>query len=246
MSNKPKVLFFDIENTPNLAYVWGKYEQNVLAFKQEWLIMSFSYKWQGEETVKCVAMNDFKDTSSDKHVVKALHAILGEADLVVAHNGDEFDIKRARTRFLYHGLPPLPPLASVDTKKMAKKYFNFNGNGLQDLGIYLKLGKKLKNDGFDTWLGCMAGKKSSWNIMKKYNKQDVTLLEKVYDKLRPWMANHPNLSQLNNRFDCNACGSSRLQKRGLRVTTSTKHQRHQCQDCGAWMSTTLTKVVGGK
>lgn len=242
--NKPKVLFFDIETSPNLGYVWMKWEQNVLAFKEEWQIMSFSYKWQGEETVKCVAMNDFKDSSSDKHVVKALHAILGEADLVVAHNGDAFDIKKANTRFLYHGLPPLPATPSIDTKKVAKKYFNFNGNGLQDLGIYLKLGKKMKHEGFEMWLGCLAGKKSSWDMMKKYNKQDVTLLEKVYNKLLPWIKNHPNLSQLNNEFNCNTCSSSRLQKRGRSVTTTAIKQKWQCQDCGNWMSTTLTKKVG--
>ena len=36
---KPKVLLFDIETSPNLAYVWGKYQQDVVAFEEEWKII---------------------------------------------------------------------------------------------------------------------------------------------------------------------------------------------------------------
>ncbi len=33
---------------------------------------------------------------------------------------------------------------------------------------------------------------AAWKVMEKYNKQDVLLLEKVYDRLLPWIKSHPN------------------------------------------------------
>jgi hypothetical protein len=47
----PRVLLYDIETFPNEAYVWGKYDQNVIAFKKEWEMASFAYKWLGEKEV---------------------------------------------------------------------------------------------------------------------------------------------------------------------------------------------------
>ena len=41
-----KVLFYDIETAPNLAYVWGQYDQNVIQQFREWYMMCFSYKWE--------------------------------------------------------------------------------------------------------------------------------------------------------------------------------------------------------
>ena len=57
---KPKVLLFDIETSPNLAYVWGKYQQDVVAFEEEWKIISVSYKWLGKRSIYCKALCDYK------------------------------------------------------------------------------------------------------------------------------------------------------------------------------------------
>ena len=34
-----KVLFYDIETAPNLAYVWGQYQQDVVEQHRSWYLM---------------------------------------------------------------------------------------------------------------------------------------------------------------------------------------------------------------
>lgn len=229
--NKPKVLFYDIETCPNLAYVWGMYEQNVIAFKEEWSLLSFAYKWQGDRHVSCLSRRDFKD-KTDKSLLKALWTILDEADIVVAHNGDQFDNKKANARFIAAGFGPVTPYKSIDTKKVAKAHFNFNSNSLDNLGKTLKLGEKKKNEGFGLWLGCMANKAKSWTTMIKYNKQDVVLLERIYNKMLPWINNHPNVAQLQKKPDgCPKCGSRRLFNKGLVHFKVSSYRRFICKDC---------------
>lgn len=238
-----KILFLDIETSPIMAYVWSKYiEGSVIQVAKEWEILCVSYKFLGDKKVTTV---DMKNQPSDKHVVKAVHDVLSKADVVVAHNGDQFDLKKLKARFIYHGLPPSKNLPSVDTKKAAKRYFGFTSNSLADLGVYLKLGKKAKHSGFDTWLGCMANKPKSWREMILYNKQDVVLLEKVYTKLLPWIEDHPNTSLMKDGiYGCNKCGSKDLNKWGLRPSASGIRQRWMCRKCGGYVLTSLSKKVG--
>ncbi len=180
MINKPKILLFDVETAPNLSYTWGKWEQDVIAFKNEWYLMSFAWKYLGDKKTQVLSLADFpgykKNPTDDRLLVRALWSHFDNADVIIAHNGDAFDIKKANARFVYHKLVPPSPYKQIDTKKVAKKYFNFNSNSLNDLGQYFKIGKKLSTGGFDLWLGCMAGDKASWKTMCEYNKQDVELL----------------------------------------------------------------------
>ncbi len=237
---KAKILLYDIETAPNLAYVWGKYEQNVISYEEEWYMLSFAYKWFGEKQTHVKALCDFKGyrrgAMDDKELVKALHELFNEADVVIAHNGDQFDQKKSNARFIYHGLTPPRPYRQIDTKKVAKKYFRFNSNKLDDIGQLLKLGKKLPTGGFDLWLGCMAGEQKAWQTMKKYNVQDVILLEKVYLKMRGWIGNHPSMALLNDTMDaCPNCGADKkhIVKNGSYHNRVTKVQVWGCRQCGA-------------
>ncbi len=229
---KPRVLFYDIETFPNIGYTWTKWETNVIKFIKEWEIASFAYKWQGETEVKCISRRRL----SERGVTTRLHDLMNEADITIAHNGDSFDLKKARVKFLQFGLKKPVLNRSIDTKKIAKGQFSFNSNSLNDLGETLNLGKKVDTGGFDLWLGCMAGKSASWDLMEKYNKQDVELLEKIYTKLRSWMPNHPSMSLLSEREGCPVCASSRVQARGFSVSAKRRIQRFQCMDCGGWFT----------
>lgn len=238
---KPKILLYDLETAPNLGYVWGKYDQRVLSYVDEGRILCFAYKWLGSKEVHCLSM---KGHPNDYGVVMALRILFNQADVIVAHNGDEFDYKKATARMLYHNMVPPKIPAQVDTKKVAKAYFEFNGNGLDDLGQYLKLGKKQKHSGFDMWLGCMKNDSKAWREMIKYNKQDVLLLEKVYNRMLPWMRSHPNLGKLINPVDrannvCHTCGSNDVIKKGFRATAASVQQQWQCKKCGSWFLSRL-------
>lgn len=240
MKKNNKILLFDIETSPNLGYIWGKYEQNVIEYVSEWYVLCFAYKWLGDAKTHVLGLPDFasykKNPEDDKQLLKALWDLFDQADVVIAHNGQSFDVKKVNARFLAHGMKPPSPYKIVDTKLVAKRYFNFNSNKLDDLGNYLGLGRKLDTGGFDLWKGCMSGDNKSWKTMLKYNIQDVVLLEKVYEKMLPYMTNHPDRNIIDETLHlvCNNCGSDNTHKRGYLTTRTGKWQRHQCRECGAW------------
>ena len=239
-SNKPRILLYDIETSPNISYTWGKWEQDVLFFKKEWELLSFAYKWLGEKKVHCIARPDFKDTT-EKSIVKEIWKLFDEADILIAHNGDQFDNKKCRAKFIEYNLPPPSLYNTIDTKKIAKQSFNFNSNSLNDIAKLLKLGTKVDTGGFELWLKCMAGDKIAWDRMVKYNKKDVLLLERVYLKFRSWMKNHPNVSKFFGREGCPTCGSLKIISNGFRMTAKGRQQKWQCQECGHYYTGKLDK-----
>lgn len=233
-----RILFLDIESSPNLSYTWGKYEQNVIAFEREWNILSFAYKWSGDKTVRVFSLPDFplykKEPFNDKQLIIKLFDLLNNADVVVGHNIDRFDLRKINARFLKHKMQPPSPYKTVDTLKLSRKYFALNSNKLNDISEYMGLGSKEDTGGFTLWLSCMSGIKSAWRTMVKYNKQDVVLLEKVYLYLRAWHTGNPNQNLYQgSTHKCPACGGD-TQKRGLMYTRVGKYQRHQCKSCGSW------------
>jgi hypothetical protein len=239
-TRQPRILLFDIETAPNISYVWGHYEQNVLQHVQEWYMLAFCAKWiDGEVISKCLP--DYTGyepkSNNDKAIVEELWKLFNEADVLIAHNGDRFDVTKANARFIYHGLTPPAPYKTIDTKKVAKRYFRFNSNKLDDLGNHLGVGRKIKHTGFELWNDCINGDLEQWEIMRMYNRQDVLLLEKVYNKLKPWMTNHPNLSILSEIEDgCPVCAApfSQLAQSGFSITATGKKRRYQCLKCNAW------------
>lgn len=239
---EPKILLFDIETAPNLGYVWGKWEQNVIDFSDHWYLLSFSVKWLNKKGVKAHGLADYKlfkhDKKNDLLLTKELWRYMDEADILIAHNGDQFDVKKANALFVKHGMKPPSAYKTIDTKKVAKRYFRFDSNKLDDLGSYLGIGRKISTDK-ELWFKCMEGDPKAWKKMLAYNKQDVLLLEEVYLKLRAWMDNHPNLNVLLGlNGNCPLCGSPHLQKRGFGMTRTGRVQRYQCQSptCGGWSS----------
>ena len=69
--------------------------------------------------------------------------------------------------------------------------------------------------------------------MKKYNKQDVILLEQVYLKMLPWTANHPPMNM--DVEACPRCGTSgQMVKRGFQYTKTNTYQRVRCGKCKGW------------
>jgi hypothetical protein len=232
-----RILLLDLETAPNLGFVWGIWEQNVIDVKKSWYLLSFAAKWTNERKTHVRCLPDYPRFKShkedDKHLIADLWELLNEADIVVAHNGDRFDIRKANARFVAHGLPPPSPYKSVDTLKIARKHFKFDSNRLDDLGKYLGVGRKIPHTGKHLWLGCMNGDKKSWKTMRRYNTQDVTLLERVYLKLRPWTTTHPNLTFFSRRpEECPVCESGAINNTGFSYTRTGKRQRATCKSCG--------------
>jgi len=227
-----KILYLDIETSPNIGYTWGKWDQNVIAFVEEWRLLGMCYMWDHENKVKNVypknvTKYNYKD---DYDLVHRAWKLLDEAEIVIAHNGDRFDLKKLNARFVQHNIGAPSPYLTIDTLKIARNKFFFNANNLDALGEHLGLGSKLKHEGFSMWLGCMSGDRKSWAKMKKYNRQDVILLRAVYYRLRPFMDNHPSiLTDDCQDIACTTCGSDKFQKRGVRrMKSGIEYQQYQC------------------
>ncbi len=234
---EPRILLFDIETSLSKGYFFDLYrEGNIVEIEASWYMLSFSWKWLGEKKIHVAALPDFpgyaKNKSCDKALVTELYRLFSEADVIVAHNGARFDVRKANARFITHGLTPPSPYKIVDTLKIARRHFKFDSNKLDDLGQYLGVGRKLAHTGKALWLGCMAGDPKSWKKMRRYNKQDVTLLEAVYLKLRPWTTTHPNLDHFTRAGGCPVCQSKKLSPTGFAYVASGKKQRFTCQSCG--------------
>lgn len=233
-----KILLFDIETSPLISYTWGIWEQDVIEVKEEWFILCFAYKWLGEKTTHIVALPDFKEykksKKDDKALVEELWKLFDKAEVIIAHNGDSFDIKKSNARFIFHGLEPPSTYKTVDTLKIARRHFKFDSNKLDALGQYLKLGRKLPHTGKHLWFGCMDGDPASWKLMKAYNIQDVILLEKVYYKLRGWdTSSQVNMNLiLGSIQNCPRCGSDQIIKSGFKYTATTTYQTYKCLNCG--------------
>lgn len=251
----PRILFLDIETSPILGYTWRAYDDNVLEILEPSRVICVGWKWSDEDSITCRALPDYKGykpgSLDDSKLVKDVWSVLDEADVVIAHNGDSFDVKKLNYRFIVNGLNAPSTYQTVDTCKVAKKYFKFDKNNLDELGRILGEGEKVNTGGFSLWSKCLRGDEEAWAHMVEYNIGDVELLEKVYLRLRPFMEKHPNLNVLVNAegkgdggIKCPACLSERMQKRGFSITQTGSKQRYQCKDCGSWSSGPFVKTKG--
>lgn len=233
-----KILLFDIETSPLNIWAWSAWETNALAIAQDWYMLSFSAKWLNGKTIT-KGLPDYpgykRNPKDDKALVVDLAALLEEADVVIGHNGDNFDIKKTNERIIFHGLTPPAPFKTIDTLKVAKKYFKFTKNNLNYICQRLGLGEKLKTGGKDLWFACMDGDPSAWKKMLTYNKQDVALLEGLYYKFLPWIQNHPAMNT--HTEACPRCNSMDIQARGK--ADKPNYHRFRCKNCGGWFQRKL-------
>lgn len=240
---QPKILLLDIENTPELGYSFGTREVDILEVKEHSYILCIAYQWYGiDKSVRVLALPDYKGYKNgadcEEKLVRDAWKLLDSADIVVAQNGDSFDIKKLNSRFAFYRINPPQPYRTIDTLKGLRSRFGLPSNKLDEACKYFGLGGKLPHTGKHLWFGCMSGDRKAWKLMKQYNKRDVDLLRELYELLRPWMK-HPNLTVLTGEYACPRCGSARFQKRGMSFTDGGAfvYQRVSCSNCGGSYAT---------
>lgn len=227
-----KILLLDIETSPNLAHVWGIWQQNVglNQLLESSKTLCFAAKWLGSNKV---IFNSSYHTSHKK-MLNEIHKLIDDADAVIHYNGTKFDMPTLNKEFLLSGMFPPSPVKQIDLLQVAKKQFRFVSNKLDYVSQALKLGKKTEHMGHELWVRCMNKDPEAWELMEEYNINDVILLEKVYYKFLPWIKHHLNLNHFSEDIVCPNCGGHHFQKRGYSLTLVSKFQRYQCQDCGNW------------
>jgi len=180
-----KILMLDIETTPMQVYTWGLWDQNIGINQiiKHTEMMCFGAKWLGQKKVT------FKSVHHDgkQNMLETLHEMMDQADVLIGWNSAAFDHKHIRREFLEAGLEPPKPTKDLDLMTVVKANFLFPSNKLDYVAQKLGVGAKVKHSGFELWIDCMDGKDSAWREMKKYQIQDVELLDKLYNVLLPWL-----------------------------------------------------------
>jgi predicted RNA-binding Zn-ribbon protein involved in translation (DUF1610 family) len=243
-----KILVLDLEVAPTLATVWGLWNINV-GINQivgNSYILSWAASWLGSDEVEYSSLH----MTTNKKMIKEIYKLVSEADVVVGYNLDSFDMKILNKEFALLGLPPPTPYKTIDLLKVVKKRFRFTSNKLDYVAQMFGLGKKTKHQGHELWLSCMnkaaPDYDDAWALMEEYNCNDVVLTERLYEKVKGWIPNHPNHSAFQNAHVCPNCASTRLQKRGTSLTASLTYQRYQCQECGSWSRSKVAEKADRK
>ena len=229
-----KRLFFDIEVSANLGLFWSSgYKLSIgpESIIKERAIICICYKWEG---VKEVHALHWDSKQCDKKMLESFIKVANQADEIIGHNGDKFDLAWIRTRCLYHSIEMFPNYTTIDTLKIARSKFKFNSNKLNYIAKFLGIGQKIHTD-YDLWKKIMLDKdKVAMEKMIKYCKNDVVLLEKVFNHLNTHLApkTHYGVIHKQDRGSCPECGSDELIIQQTKYSASgNKILVMQCKTC---------------
>lgn len=237
---KSKIVLWDIETSGITVSTWNLYPESIphSNILQDWYIICACWKELDKDRIKSVSVLDDekrfkKDSRDDYYVIKTLREMLEDANVIIGHNTDKFDMKMFNSRLIYHKLPPLPKILSIDTLKEVKKIARFTSNRLDFLGDKLGSGGKLKTSP-GLWLRACNGDKAAIREMVTYNKVDVKVLEELYLRIRGYMKSHPNIAEPLTQ-NCPKCDSDNVRKHKPRISaTGIRYQQYQCNNCGSY------------
>jgi DNA polymerase elongation subunit (family B) len=244
--NNPKIkrLFFDIETSPNIGFFWEAGWKKTIGYEniiKERSVICIGYKWEHEKEVHCISWDT---KQNDKKMLESFIKIANQADELVAHNGDRFDLPWIRTRCLKHDIPMFPTYTTIDTLKVSRNKFRFNSNRLDYISKFLGVGEKISTE-YGLWVETVLNNdKVALAKMIKYCKNDVLILEKVYNKLAPYVQKtHVGVLNGNGKSSCPHCGSNRFHLKAKTVSAAGNvKQRLHCQDCFRWYQVPITAI----
>jgi DNA polymerase elongation subunit (family B) len=231
-----KILLLDIETAPITAKIWRLDAQYVSTNQiiEDSHLLSYAAKFLNEKKIFYNDQKNIKDKTDDKKLLLELKELLNEADVVVAHNGKAFDIPFILGRMFLKNIDPPSHFEQIDTYRLLKSKFALTSNKLEYVAKYFKLEKykHKKFSGIELWLECLKDNKKAFKELKKYNIQDVIILEKIYLMLRKFIDSKLYVEDEN---QCPHCLSKNtLQKNGIRYTKYNVYQRYICTKCFGW------------
>jgi hypothetical protein len=176
--------------------------------------------------------------------LKRVHALMGEADIIVGHYLDNADVPWLKGDFylprIGHphrpNLKPLPPFKTVDTFKVLRQQFK-SGAPFKSLDAFCKIvGIPAKTDTYDRerMERAVAGSVEDREWAVEYCAGDVIASQWLYDWERPHIKNHPALfvdgqSKLDT---CRACGGETTDIAKRYVADVFTYTMKRCGVCG--------------
>lgn len=237
---KARILLLDIETAPLLLWTWGLFKQHPQPnqIEKDWCILSWAAKWLYEpDIIHDVLEPKEAINRDDNRILKSLWIMFDKADIIIAHNAVNFDVRKIYSRFLTNNLLPPSPYTVIDTLRSSRRLFAHPSHTLDYLTKHFKLSEKLANEGLELWKKCCRGNKEALNNMIVYNIHDIYALEDYYLLLRPWIPSHPNVNLYLDQITecrCTRCGSTKLKHRGKYVTPAGRFASVRCNTCGGY------------
>lgn len=240
--SEPKLLTLDIETSPHEGYFWRMFDENIqLAFlKRPSRIISVGRHFLGDK--HAVKYDDVWPHTSEfrrRVMLKRVYADMAKADALITFNGRKFDVPKLNGEFLLAGFKPLPPIPHIDVYLTTRK-LGYASNRLEYVAPLLGCGKKMKSSS-ELWRDYVEGDYAARMKMRAYNIRDVSVLERVFTKVRAYIKPFPRLHE---KAKCPDCGGDHVQSRGSRKTEAMKIERLHCQNprCGRWYDGRRTRL----
>jgi len=234
---EPKILIFDLEAAADISAGFQRWNVNIssdhVVQEGHW-ILSAAWKWLGEDEVySCAVTPEEALTCNDINPVSQLYEAFEKSDIVVAHNLDRYDLPLFKTRLLLNGMDNHRTVKGIDTLKIAKQ-LKFPSNKLSSIAKYLDIEDTKHEMNIKDWIACNNGCPVAIEKMRKYNAQDVVLLEQVYLRLRSF-DNKSSIDRFyaDDKERCSSCGHDSLTSTGNTVKLGvSEYEEVICNSCG--------------
>jgi len=223
-TSSPRILTFDLETIGAMNSAYGQ-------------VVNFGAKWLGHPKVYVRDIRSYPGWrkapwDSFSLLNELAQNYIAKADMIVTFFGKDFDWKMAQTPLLKNDVI-LPPVPHVDLYWVGKTHTKIGRGSLDAALTYYGAEEQKYHVNPEVWRRAMHHDGPSLDILRERVASDVRATEWLYLKERPLVRQHPRL--LAGRANCANCGSGRLSSQGFRITRAGhRHQRFQCQDCGAW------------
>lgn len=240
------ILYFDIETSMMLAWIHQLHKQTVGYHQlhedfssKKILCISYRYgHWKKAKVLKWDA-----DKRCDIKMLEKFNKIASDAQLLLGHNAQGFDVKELRTAIALRGLAAAwCETPCLDTLTEWKRTFRFASNRLDYVARELGVGRKSPVN-IDHWIQCTLGNKGKYlKEMTTYCGIDTDILYECHKRLDFYVPPSKAVYNLRTRDysnypeECSAnCGNTdkkQFIKYGPYGYKGKSYQQYRCQKCG--------------
>lgn len=245
-SQKPKILFYDIETTPLKAWVWSLGKQVVRHGQLDenhnmYDCICITYCWNDGKPAKHLDWGYHKQDSA--RMFAKFDKLIKKADVVIGKNNARFDNRHLNVHRWLNGQPGMPEWIkwSDDLEKHVRKHFYLPSYSLDYISDLLGLGGKIKMQ-FSDWIDIVEKKnKASFDKMIKYGKKDIEDTRAIWEHCESHFEPRYNAASKAGDLRCKHCGSQNICKNGTRAAGKSMYQHFYCNDHGGYAGKVLIK-----
>ena len=239
-----KILILDVERLPGITrqYWWdrGDLQKRYIAYE--------TVERQPRTTIFCAKWHDSPDIiqlaewdkGGRKRFLSRIHSLMSEAQIVVGHNIDNADLPwLAGDLHIEAGLPPLPPIKSIDTLKILRRKFK-SGAPFKSLDAICQiLGLPAKTDRYDREAMERAVSEKSIEDRERlvaYCAGDCVSTQALWEWLAPHQTSPPALfvDGKDSLTTCHRCGHDTEPIPRRYVANVLTYSMRRCTHCGGY------------